>query len=1022
MKSRFSFIVLVLMLTSFSVIKVLSQAHSAAARQGRAVSEAEALPALAQGWLPPVNPARQPANPLPSTLPTDTLIALPGLLSTPLELSGTIALASDRNGPFDIFVQDASGGTAEPLVSSPGNDATPVWSPDGTQLVFASDRDGDFEIYLRQANGAEQKLTDNSVEDFHPSWEPDGTRILFTSNQGGGYYQAYTMNLSGGDVQPVGIVNNNVLYPRFSPDGGRIAFMRASIAIAACDWNWDIWVMDSSGNNQVRVTTQFGGDLYPHWTPDGRIIYSSCRNFINADLYIVDPDSGLESQVTDWAGSDELHGVYSPDSEHLAFNATTDGNYEVYIGTWADGASFNFTQNAAADLTPDWNGQVGDACAGANTSLQPLLLAPGWGAADTIAEDGSGFKPMLPYLQAMGYRLGCNLFYAGETAAYLDLYENAAVIRDTLCQAYAAVKAFNPAWDGHLDIIGHSFGGLRSRAFLEDSGLYDGWGVQGVRCQPPYLLPPDKKMFVDNLFTLGSPHGGGTPDLPGALFLGLVHVYHGDWESIGELLFVMPIFNQVHEQPEKVCYWFVSGNAWEQPLTSLTLGRLYHPIQQVIPNDLGVYRLSVYAPPIFWPDQYDDVVRLDTPDMHGYFGPLFFLNSYVYPINTFDAVIRENLGANKAQCQAAQRAKYSPLNVAATLAVPALVLANEMVASGAVASGDFELVESGSTTIYLDWPLGEVDLSLADPAGNLWTPSTAGNDPNVDYLEMTVMSNVASYVFTNTITGTWRYTITAGTLPYEMPYRLVALPERSIAATVTATPWQLMGQAVTITGTVQLADTSRLTGANVEAIISRPDGTTDIVPLFDDGAHQDGAAGDGLYGNSYGSTALDGRYMATVRATGSYEGQAYSRTADALFIVAPNSASLAGQYSEQPRDDNDDGFYDWLDVDAGLTVNTAGFYFVAADLLTLDGEFVAHALTQADLAPGASQMTLSFSGQAIAGSGRDGPYWLTNVTLVDGESGTVVVDRATNAYQTAAYDHTQFGTPPTVYLPLVIGR
>jgi len=43
-------------------------------------------------------------------------------------------------------------------------------------------------------------------------------------------------------------------------------------------------------------------------------------------------------------------------------------------------------------------------------------------------------------------------------------------------------------------------------------------------------------------------------------------------------------------------------------------------------------------------------------------------------------------------------------------------------------------------------------------------------------------------------------------------------------------------------------------GANVEAIVEHPDGTTILLPLFDDGSHGDGAANDGAYGNFYTRT------------------------------------------------------------------------------------------------------------------------------------------------------------------------
>lgn len=43
-------------------------------------------------------------------------------------------------------------------------------------------------------------------------------------------------------------------------------------------------------------------------------------------------------------------------------------------------------------------------------------------------------------------------------------------------------------------------------------------------------------------------------------------------------------------------------------------------------------------------------------------------------------------------------------------------------------------------------------------------------------------------------------------------------------------------------------------GAEVEAVVTHPDGTALRLPLLDDGSHSDGAAGDGVYGNKYTRT------------------------------------------------------------------------------------------------------------------------------------------------------------------------
>jgi hypothetical protein len=82
-----------------------------------------------------------------------------------------------------------------------------------------------------------------------------------------------------------------------------------------------------------------------------------------------------------------------------------------------------------------------------------------------------------------------------------------------------------------------------------------------------------------------------------------------------------------------------------------------------------------------------------------------------------------------------------------------------------------------------------------------------------------------------------------------------------------------------------LTDTGPIVGATVNAFVQTPAGLIYGLTLYDDGMHEDGAAGDGLYGNTFYQTGLAGDDSGS----GSYN----------VTVVATGNSSLAGAFVRQ---------------------------------------------------------------------------------------------------------------------------
>ena len=99
---------------------------------------------------------------------------------------------------------DWSDATITPLTTDPGYEGEPTFSPDGQTIAYVSDRDGNFEIYLQQISGGPAlNLTNNPAADIQPAISPDGREIAFVSNRSGGsdiIHAAPSLPLVGGDI------------------------------------------------------------------------------------------------------------------------------------------------------------------------------------------------------------------------------------------------------------------------------------------------------------------------------------------------------------------------------------------------------------------------------------------------------------------------------------------------------------------------------------------------------------------------------------------------------------------------------------------------------------------------------------------------------------------------------------------------------------------------------------------------------------------------------------------------------
>ena len=138
----------------------------------------------------------------------------------------------------------------------------PVLSPNGSQIAFVlTDSTTNADIAVINVDGTGFKnLTNNSKLHGHPEWSPDGSTLLFYISKNGNA-DLYTFELETNTLTQLTFDSANQLVGRFSSDGKKIAYG------GFFEGDWEIFMMDSDGNNKEQVTFNPGFDGDPVWIP-----------------------------------------------------------------------------------------------------------------------------------------------------------------------------------------------------------------------------------------------------------------------------------------------------------------------------------------------------------------------------------------------------------------------------------------------------------------------------------------------------------------------------------------------------------------------------------------------------------------------------------------------------------------------------------------------------------------------------------------------------------------------------------
>jgi TolB protein len=179
------------------------------------------------------------------------------------------------------------------------------------------------EIYLIGLDGEDlRKVTDNKSFNLFPRWAPDGQRLAFTSYRTG-LPLIYIRNLQDGKELMAVKFGSSKTPGCFSPAGDILYFS------ASASGDSDIYSMTLSTGTMAREVGGGGIDVSPSVSPDGkRMAFVSDRSG-SPQVYVKDIGGSSEMRISH-AGSYSTSPSWSPKGDAIAFTSLSGGRYSIY--------------------------------------------------------------------------------------------------------------------------------------------------------------------------------------------------------------------------------------------------------------------------------------------------------------------------------------------------------------------------------------------------------------------------------------------------------------------------------------------------------------------------------------------------------------------------------------------------------------------------------------------------------------------------------------------------------------------
>jgi hypothetical protein len=276
--------------------------------------------------------------------------------------NGTLSYRTGPGIPQYRLVWVDRGGKALESLGAPGSYQSPAISPDGKRIAgHTHDSIGGDVWIIEAANGKTSRLTfDGSQDNSQPIWSADGSRIVFASRRNGkwGLYQKVSNGTGGEEL----LFDSDLIKMPMSWSGtiNTILFYVSDPKNAN-----DVWALPLTGDRKPYPVLQTSfGESHPQISPDGKWLAYSSNETGSTQIYVQSfPPGHGKWQISNNGGT---FARWRADGKELFYMERPSYGRILAVAVHATASTFEFSEprplfdsgylnNAPPGHTGNWN-------------------------------------------------------------------------------------------------------------------------------------------------------------------------------------------------------------------------------------------------------------------------------------------------------------------------------------------------------------------------------------------------------------------------------------------------------------------------------------------------------------------------------------------------------------------------------------------------------------------------------------------------------------------------------------------